>query len=82
MPDETKSPVVEFAPYLTVTIRGFEIQYEYLLVEDLLKANGNGLVLMALAMKKIHQIGKGGLMVAPKELPAGVMQQLMGLMQQ
>ena len=70
-------------PELKIVSIDYVVTYSPLLVRDLLAAGGDGLVLMQIAMKKIDQVADDrGVILMPKELPVGVMQRIVTLMQE
>ena len=64
-------------------VHGYDVTYDPLTVRDVMKADGNPMALLPLAIRRIVDIhDPQGLALSPQDLPSGVMQQVMALMQQ
>ena len=77
MPDESSG----WTPTEETTIRGWKIVYESLTVSDILESAGDRTVLLAKALKHVSSVTMPtGLPTSKGKLPIGVMQELMGKM--
>ena len=75
-PQETQDSQVQ-----SVTIRGWNIEYEFLTVEDALKAKSDRLVLLECALNRVKRASGPGGTGSKRRMPIGVMQALMARMQ-
>lgn len=67
---------------LIVEVRGYIVECEPLTVRDVLKTEGEALELLPIAVRKVISAkDPEGLYIGARDLPAGIMQQVMKVMQ-
>lgn len=67
---------------LEIEVRGYFIECEPLTVRDVMKADGDPLALLPIAVRRVsYAKDPTGMYIGARDLPAGIMQQVMRVMQ-